>query len=273
MLFHLQSTDPGNYNVVKFSANPSFGTQPLLFRINQINTFSSFLITTNSDYIEITVGTSTNKYYFANKGDYDKDLIDKQIQKYLPSEITCYINEQNTLTFKSSSKFEIIDASHRVRLITGLYNTKFPIKYAEASDGYKYITADSVPYSCFGNCLYLQSNVSSVVGFNDNENKDVYRSICYNINEMFIPGIPILSRIPGPKIKILPGDLTKLEFKLVDFQNEPIVLKAPLRLVMEVMYDNEIIENVMVPDQNDRKNKNLELLQHLLSENASSSTN
>ena len=273
MLFYLQSTDPENYNTVKFSANPALGREPLLFRINQVNTFSSFLVTTSTDYIELTIGSNTTKYYFPNKGDYDKDLIDKQVQKYLPSSITCYLNEFNTLTFKSSSKFSITDATHRVKLITGLYNTKIPIEATQSSDGYNYITVNSVPYSCLGNCLYLQSNVSSVAGFNDKTNKDVYRSVCYHINEMLIPGIPLISRIPGPKIKILPGDLTKLEFTLVDFQNEPVILKAPLRIVLEVMYDNEIIENILVPDPNERKIKNLELIKKLFSENTASTTN
>ena len=273
MLFYLQSTDPENYNTVKFSANPSLGSEPLLFRINQINTISSFLVTTHTDYIEMTIGSKTTKYYFPDKGDYDKDMIDKQIQKYLPSSITCYINEFNTLSFKSSSKFTITDATHRAKLIIGLYETKLPLESVQSKDGYYYITVNSVPYSCLGNCLYLQSNVSSVAGFNDKENKDVYRSVCYHINEMFIPGIPILSRIPGPKIKILPGDLTKLEFTLVDFQNQPVILKAPLRIVMEVMYDNEIIENIMVSDPNEKRLKNLELLKKLLSENTASTTN
>ena len=253
MLFHLKSTNPDDYGTVKFSANPPLGKEPLLFRINQINTFSSFLVTTRDDYIEISREGKALKYHFADKGDYDRTALYQQIQKAILNTLTVYLNETNTLTFSSKIDFEITDASHRVKLLTGLYNTVFPIKAIKSSSNEYFITANSVPYNCFGNCLYLTSNVSSVAGFNDEQNKDVYRSVCYHISEMFIPGIPLISRMPGPKTKILPGDLTKLEFKLVDFQNYPVILKAPLHITMEILYDNTIIENVIVPD-NEQKN-------------------
>ena len=252
MIFHLKSTDANNYGTIKFSANPPLGKEPLLFRINQINTVSAFLVTTKDDYLEITKGGQNNKYYFTNKGDYDRTALYQQIQKVIPEVITVYLNEMNTLTFSSNYDFTINDASHRVKLLTGLYNTTFPISATKSIDNQYFITANSVPYNCFGNCLYLASNVSSVAGFNDDKNKDVYRSVCYNISEMFIPGVPLISKIPGPKTRILPGDLTKLEFTLVDFQNYPVILKAPLHITMEIMYDNQIIENVIVPEKESR---------------------
>ena len=46
--------------------------------------------------------------------------------------------------------------------------------------------------------------------------------------------MPIICRIPGNTIKIKPTDLTNMEFSLVDFQDEPVLLKAPLNIVMEV---------------------------------------
>ena len=252
MIFHLKSTDANNYGTIKFSANPPLGKEPLLFRINQINTVSAFLVTTKDDYLEITKGSASTKYYFTDKGDYDRTALYQQIQKVIPETITVYLNEMNTLTFSSNYDFTINDASHRVKLSTGLYNSTFPITATKSSDNQYFITANSVPYNCFGNCLYLSSNVSSVAGFNDDKNKDVYRSVCYNISEMFIPGVPLISKIPGPKTKILPGDLTKLEFTLVDFQNYPVILKAPLNITMEILYDNTIIENVVVPDKESR---------------------
>ena len=52
MLFYLQSTNPENYGTVKFYANPPLGKDPLLFRINQVNTIAAFMVTTVEDYIE-----------------------------------------------------------------------------------------------------------------------------------------------------------------------------------------------------------------------------
>ena len=45
--------------------------------------------------------------------------------------------------------------------------------------------------------MYLRSRISSVVEMNDENNKDIYLSICYNINEMFIPNVPIITSMPG----------------------------------------------------------------------------
>ena len=39
--------------------------------------------------------------------------------------------------------------------------------------------------------------------------------------------------VSGNYIKIKSTDLSNLEFSLVDFQNEPVVLKSPLNLVLE----------------------------------------
>jgi hypothetical protein len=50
---------------------------------------------------------------------------------------------------------------------------------------------------------------------------------------MLYPGVPIISITPGNYVKIKPTDLSNLEFSLVDFQNEPVVLKSPLNLVLE----------------------------------------
>ena len=80
MIFHLKSTDANNYGTIKFSANPPLGKEPLLFRINQINTVSAFLVTTKDDYLEITKGSASTKYYFTDKGDYDRTALYQQSQ-------------------------------------------------------------------------------------------------------------------------------------------------------------------------------------------------
>ena len=51
MLFYISSTNPADYSTVKFSTSALTGKNNLEFRINQLATFASFLITTNDDYI------------------------------------------------------------------------------------------------------------------------------------------------------------------------------------------------------------------------------
>ena len=239
MLFYLQSTDPNDYSTVKFYANPPLGKGPLRFRINQLNTIASFMVTTHDDYVTFNIDGEIVKVYFKDKREYDKDTLDTEIKKVLPENVEINFNDQGTFTVTAYKPFSIVDASHRAKLLLGLYHTQLPLiakKHSEDINVYE-IIIQSVPYHCLGNTLYLRSKISSVVGFNDKDNKDVYLSICYHVFELFVPNIPIITRIPGATTRILPSDLTNLEFTLVDFQNEPVILNAPLRLVMEVMYD------------------------------------
>lgn len=237
MLFYLQSTDPENYNTVKFYANPPLGKDPLLFRINQVNTIAAFMVTTVDDYIEFAFEDQTRRVTFEDRSSYDKDDLANIITNLTSSiGISVAYNDYNTFTISSDQPFVINECSHRAKLLLGLYHESFPLS-AERSPLNTYdIVVKSVPYNCYGNCLYLRSRVSSVVGLNDENNKDIYLSICYNISEMFIPGVPIITRFPGNCTKIYPSDLTNLEFTLVDFMNVPVILKAPLRLTMEVFH-------------------------------------
>ena len=81
MLFYLQSTNPENYGTVKFYANPPLGKDPLLFRINQVNTIAAFMVTTVEDYIEFNIGGELKRVYFEDRSSYDKDDLPNIITK------------------------------------------------------------------------------------------------------------------------------------------------------------------------------------------------
>ena len=85
MLFYLQSSDPDNYGTVKFHANPPLGKDPLLFRINQVNTVAAFLVTTSEDYIEFNIGGAIKKVFFEDRSAYDKDDLPNIITKLTTS--------------------------------------------------------------------------------------------------------------------------------------------------------------------------------------------
>jgi hypothetical protein len=258
MLFYLQSTDPSCYQTVKFSTNVFAGSESLEFRIKQLATISTFLITTEDDYIIIEIngdgtecsedathpkpsvpGQSPQQHtiYFNERYCYNRDELAIELSTLFTNvNINVIDNDSGTLTFTSESEFIIIDASHRVKLLTGLYHTELPVKPT------KHLKINSVPYTCYGNNLYLRSRISNIVGLNDSNNNEIYISICYQVLEILHPNMPVICRMPGNNIKINPTDLTNLEFTLVDFQNEPVLLKAPLNIVMEV-FNTQIIEN------------------------------
>ena len=159
---------------------------------------------------------------------YDKELLPSYLTSLFTNFNVSY-NSSGTLTLNTQSQFRIIDASHRAKVLLGLYNTQLPTLPAQT------YVIESIPYTCYGNNLYLQSRISNIVGFNDSMNKEIYISVCYHIFEIFYPGAPIICRFPGSLIKIKPTDLTNLEFTLVDFQQEPVILKAPLCIALEVI--------------------------------------
>ncbi len=227
MLFFIRSNNPSSYNTVKFSTNTFQGNEPLEFRINQLSTIASFLITTTDDYITFRVGGENITFHFDERCRYDRDILALELTSIL-SNFTVLDNDSGTLTITSQNQFSIIDASHRAKLLLGLYHTEFPTPFTTT------LKINSVPYTCYGNNLYLKSRISNIVGFVDSLNRETYISICYHIFEIFYPNMPIICRIPGNTIKIKPTDLTNMEFSLVDFQDEPVLLKAPLNIVMEV---------------------------------------
>ncbi len=250
MLFYLCSSDPDQYSIIKFSASPSLGNNPLLFRINQLSTIASFKITTVNDYITFRVSQSSSsqseisqngvddveiKINFEDKCEYERDELASTLSAiFTDVAITVTFNDGGTLTLShSSNSFDIIDASHRVKLLLGLYHTALPVE----SIGNQ-IKIKSTPYHCYGNQLFLRSKISSVVGFKDSDQGETYISLCYHVFEIFINGIPIISKTPGTLTKIKPSDLSNLEFTLVDFQNEEIILNSPLMLVMELISEN-----------------------------------
>ena len=235
MLFYISSTDPSDYSTVKFSTNALAGTGNIEFRINQLATTATFLITTEQDYITFEFYDNNESrevtFNFIDKSYYDKDTLHTYLDNMFYNSNTLLhvtYNDIDTLTFKrDEGLFRIKEASHRVKLLLGLYCSALPTKLSNE------YTAESVPYNCYGNSLYLRSKISNIVGFNNSVNQDVYISICYHIFEVLYPNAPIICRTPGNYIKIKPTDLTALQFTLVDFQNEPVILKAPLNLILE----------------------------------------
>ena len=117
-------------------------------------------------------------------------------------------------------------------MIMGIYHLNLP--YALADGEVLYAAS---PLTCYGNMLYLESNLPSPVGVRSNDkNKEEYKSIVYKGSDFIYPGIPVNSRTPGPVIVTKTENLTDLEFRLVDFMMEPVILHSPLTITMEVFY-------------------------------------
>ncbi len=210
--------------------------------LSHFSTISSFLITTVDDYLLLQIGAEIIEVRFTNRNEYDD--LPSNLRELLPSEITVDLNLQGTLTLShASQEFSIVDASHRVKLLLGLYYTPLPLQSTDHR-----IVIPSTPLTSFGNILFLQPQLSTVVG-SSTDRGIVFTSLCYEVSEIFVPGIPIISHRVGPLAKIDFSELSRMSFTLVDFLGEPVILKSPLFLTMELVSEHELGAQFVSPGQ------------------------
>ena len=235
-LYYISSTDPEDYGTVKYSITPIV-CQPVQVRITGIQYTAHFSITTEDDYIELDYN---DKYYFKECGYYLVNQVAYNLQNVMENKVNVVLNDRGLLEYSSEEYEEITGASHRAKLLMGLYHTDFPINIKET------YTTKSIPLTSFGNILYLQTNIPSIIGLGD-KNKEEYRSICYKGSDYLYPGIPVNSRTPGPIVITKSDALSDLKFQLVDFQQVPVILHSPLYITFEVYYN--IQPTPMLPPQ------------------------
>ncbi len=136
------------------------------------------------------------------------------------------------IKFKALQNMQIQEPTHRMKLILGLYNVKFPF-ILRANQTY---TCPDIPItrhtkfylvSLQGNPMYSnigeQQHTPSIIGTIDTITRDSIPLI-YNFEK---EGKPL-------KIKTYTDSLKYLEMSLVDFQFQPIVLKSPLFLSVKI---------------------------------------
>ena len=153
------------------------------------------------------------------------------ISEITSGELAATLTDRGLLKYTSASYAYINDATHRAKLLMGLYHCDLPLEIGTG------IYSPSLPLVCYGNILFLESNLPSPVGVRSNDkNKEEYKSIVYKGSDFIYPGIPVNSRTPGPVIITKTDNLTDLEFRLVDFMMEPVILHSPLTITMEVFY-------------------------------------
>ena len=243
MLYHLVSTNPDNYGTIKFRSSIATMNSVVMYRIHSLSTIASFSMTTPDDYliIETTIDDETIelRLNFTEHGAYElrtlthdlNTLFEGQlvpVDESLPIELNVSMDSTNRLVMTANKEFNIKDASHRVKLLLGLYHSTLPIQSRT-----KTITMPSVPYISFGNVLYLTARTDFVSVVNT-EDKEITRSIAYKTNELLYPAYPITCKLPGSWSMIHSDQLSTLEFQLVDFMLEPVILHAPLYVTLEI---------------------------------------
>ncbi len=197
-----------------FGTSIDLGSKYIRYRITSLSTIASFTVLNDDDYITIN-GT---KITFTSTSSYD-------LLPTIPT-ITTTKQSDGRILFTSDTEFTIDDASHRAKLMFGLYDTSLPTVSTTS------FTSSSVSYSYYGNVLYLTTRTDAVAGTNMYDS-EVYKSIAYKSIEMLYPNVPVCSKILGNWIMTTTDELKQLEFHLVDFRLHDIILHAPLYITVE----------------------------------------
>ena len=258
MMYHLVSTDPNNYGTVKFRSSINTMNSLVMYRVNSVSTTMNILTTTTDDYLIIETILENEcielTLHFQNRVAYDmrtlayelNNLFEGQLvsdNESLPIQFLISMDLTNKLIINANKEFVIKDASHRAKMLLGLYHTHLPIASTN-----KRLFCVSSPLLWYGNVLYLTARTDFVSVVNT-DNKEITRSIAYKVNELLYPGVPINCRLPGSWSVISSDQLSSLEFTLVDFQLEPVILQSPLFLSLEIQSIND---SSFLPNVNDR---------------------
>ena len=172
---------------------------------------------------------------FSRHGNWELEEIVKLLNEELPLVVS--ITDAGTLSFQYTKPFQLTDASHRVKLILGLYHMKFPIN----SDSDNFIYADSTPMLNYGNVLYLRSLQGNSVGM-IHDSVNVYAPCIYRINTFLKSGLPLISDKKGDKIIVNAEAAKTITMQLVDFMYEPVILKSPMFITLKIKM-HELLNN------------------------------
>ena len=235
---HLTSNDPNNYSTLKLNTSIGKSDEMVMYRVSQVSTIASFSITTRDDYVILKdFENEIIEVRFDNHGAWDRYTLAVDLQKVFNNaiessgsslKITVQENDRGLLLLTGNKNFEIIDASHKAKLLLGIYHSKLPIRSVGMT-----IAMESLPMTCLGNVLYVIARTDAVCMTNA-RGQEESMSIAFRINEVFYDGFPIVSRTEGDWFIIKSSELQRMEFALVDFQLEPVVLHAPLNITIQI---------------------------------------
>ena len=229
MLYHLSSTDPSDYGLIKINLSSLNQSKRIVYRVSSMSTQANFYVTTDDDYIII----DNIKYMFSNHGAYDMNTFPFELGRIIGDHLITIDSLGRVMLHDTSI---INEATHRVKLLLGLYHTDLPL-----TGDNNIITCPSAPYLCFGNILNLMARHGLVVGTNTNKNKEEYHCIIYKSAELLYQNLPVICRHIGVGISSNCDQFRNLEFRLVDFMLHEVKLLAPLHVTIEVSSDDTIM--------------------------------
>ena len=234
MIYSLSSSDPQHYETINVNINIPWKCEQVKYYVSNINTVANFLLTTNEDFFIMVIDGEQYKFNFKNKTDYESSLINDLKNLFTrhteTNTVTVDKNEHGNLKFTHNKDFQITEATHRAKLLLGLYHTTLPV--SSTNNTYTFL---SPPITNYANKLYLVSLQGQAIHASK-EGKEYTPSVACSIDTFIKSGLPLIKDFDLNPIKTVTqaADLSRSSMTLVDFQFEPVVLLSPLFVTLKI---------------------------------------
>ena len=260
--FTVCSTDPEHYNRISTKL-PAPITKYSKVIVSSLTANCDIMVLNSDDYIMIRGIQYSFKQDFTN---INRETITSLLQKYFESlelDISISLDTAGRVCFKSYQKFYIDRMTYNFSILTGFYNTTFPIHadYKEdptdASGGIYYIRANSTGFTLSTPILYLLSNVGFQSYRNINDDDIVGSRIVMRLNNAFSANMPIVVNNADFIFTVPSNDLSMLEFTLVDAYQHEVKLLSPMYITINVrsVPDEEITPAIFNEMQQQQQQK------------------
>ena len=248
------SIDPEHYNRINCNLTAPI-TRYSSLTVTCLTANADIVVLNEDDYITINGKRYCLKTDYSNLNSETLALLLNNLFTENELLINVKIDESRRFVFTSDKSFTINTMTYNYQLLTGFYNTSFPI-YADFNESY-FIKANSVGFNLSTPVLYLLSNVGTLSYRNVNESELSGSKIVMRINNSFSANYPIVINNSEFETTILSNDLSCLELTLVDAYMKEIKLLSPMYLSIHIraIPDAEIIPFIKEIEQIQQQQK------------------
>lgn len=253
--YTVSSTDEEHYNRINCCLAAPI-TKYCSMTVTSLTTNCNIVVLDKTDYIMI------NGKQYCLEEDFTKLNIDSYaglMNRFFQTngiDIDFSIDNASRLTITSSERFVIERATYNVQLLTGLYNTNFPI-YSDYDGTKHYVLAKSVGFCLSTPILYLISNVGTQSYRNDikNDTNMTGSKIVMRLNNSFSADCPIIINNADFSTTILSNDLSNIQFTLCDGFMKEVKLLSPMYLAIHVsaIKDDDVMSDIQLMLTNQQK--------------------
>ena len=252
--FTVCSTDPKHYNRISVKL-PSPITRLSKVVVSSLIANNDIIILNADDYIQIDgVQYSFNIDYTStaiSNNETFASLLNSILKTY-ETDITVSTDTTNRCVFKSHKPFHIDRMTYNFTLLTGFYNSTFPI-YADFTDDYYFITSESVGFVYSTPILYLLSNVGHQSYRTVNVSDIAGSRVVMRLQNTYQANVPIIANNADFVFTVSSNDLAMLEFTLTDANLHELKMLSPMYITINVQAvpDEKITPPIFADSTND----------------------